>query len=262
VLLGARIGNALSLRRFPVALRSQPSLPQPLVPGAGAVALLAQPRPFAKVLLEQAFVPQRLRQHRRSPVDGGLPVLQQANQNLALLSREPSELEADAVPALDALVQIDLQVDSACSSPAGRRDDAGCGRIWSFGVPSCSRGPRARATAWSSAPAASCQWRRSGPQAVGRLRLAQTAVEPGGLDRRLDHQAVEDAPPRTGSARSASPSPDQLPRPQAKLILSERKASVQGPIWFVPGSLQEGEDLRAFVCVQVRLLSPRSCDRG
>src|SRR5882724_4744026 len=184
------VRNVLSLRRLPVALRSQPSLPQPLVPGAGAVALLAQPRPLAEVLPEQAFLAQRIRQHRRGPVDGGLPLLQQADQNVALLSREMRELEADAVPALDALVQIDRQVELlALLLQEGKTTPDAVDLV--LRGPLLLQGAAGARQGLVERPGRFVPMAQERPKAVGRLRLAQTPLEPGGLGRRLDHQAVE-----------------------------------------------------------------------
>ena len=190
VLLGARIQSVLPLRRLEVALRSQPGLPQPLVPGAGAVALLAQAPPPAVIFLEQAFVAQRLGQHRRGPVDGGLPLLQQADQRVALPSRELRELEAEAGPALDALVQIDFQVELlALLLEEGEAAEDAVDLV--LGRPLLLQGAAEARHRLVERPGRLVPVAQERPKTVGRLRLTETPLETGGFARRLDHQAVE-----------------------------------------------------------------------
>jgi len=186
------------------ALRSQPGLTQPLVPGAGAVALLAQPSPFAEVLLEQAFV--------AASASDSIAVVRSELRVSARATLGP-ERRAAFPRAAKARGRVRFQLWTHSSRSTSRskllalllqeREATANPVDLVLRGPFLLEGGRGRAPRPDRAPRPlRCQWRRSGqrPSAVcasPRRRRSRVASA-----RRLDRQAVGDAPPRTGSACS------------------------------------------------------------
>src|SRR5207245_11424716 len=146
---------------------------------------------------------------------------QEKDEGVAMAARELREVVAERVPGLDAVIEIEVEVELPAallevSQPFADSIDLLPGRSFAL---QRRAGPLDGLVQRLGSLGPMPQGR---PEAVPIARFVEPPTELRGLDRRLDHQAVK--MPHLAPARPARPFPlPLLLRPSAKLVYRKRR---------------------------------------
>ena len=173
------------------------------------------------LLPQETLVPLGLRQHRRRLVDGRSVMPQEKDEGVAMAARELREVVAERVPGLDAVIEIEVEVELPAallevSQPFADSIDLLPGRSFAL---QRRAGPLDGLVQGLGRLGPMPQGR---PEAVRIARFVEPLIELRGLDRRLDHQAVEMLHLEPARRARHVPLPLLL-RPSAKLVYRKRK---------------------------------------
>ena len=146
---------------------------------------------------------------------------QEKDEGVAMAARELREVMAERVPGLDAVIEIEVEVELPAAlleviQPFPDPIDLVLGRPLALQRRAGSLdGVVQRLRRFGPLP-------QDGPEAVGVARFVEPLIELRGFDRRLDHQAVEMLHLEPARRARHVPLPLLL-RPSAKLVYRKRR---------------------------------------